>query len=71
MLINFYCKNKETAILNLYIINSSTGRILLNKYVSNVDFDYPINLVVDENGVFVTYYNKNVFFTLRLIILFL
>jgi len=56
--------NIETNVLNLYIINGATGRILFNQYVSDVNFDDPINLLVDENGVFVSYYNIKVIFNI-------
>ena len=52
--------------MNLYIINGNTGRILFNQYVSEVSFEDPINLIIDENGVFVTYYNVKVTFSIKI-----
>lgn len=43
--------------LNLYIINGITGRILFTESQQHVDFTHPVNLVFDENAVFVTYFN--------------
>ena len=57
----------DASTLNLYIINGGSGRILFNQYISDVNFDYPIDLVVDENGVFVTYYNQKVINMLNII----
>ena len=44
--------------LNLYIINGLNGRVLFNQYISDVNLGYNINLVVDDNGVFVCYFNQ-------------
>ena len=54
----FY-KRQTNAAANLYIINGVSGRILLNTYVSDVDFNYPINLLFSENTVYVSYFNLN------------
>jgi len=60
---NFALLTKSTfdkAHLNLYIINGVTGRILSSRTQNNVDFEQPINLLYDENGVFVTYFNTDI-----------
>ena len=51
--------NNEQTIMNLYVVNGVTGRILTNQYVIDVDFEYPINLLYSENNIFVTYFNRN------------
>jgi ER membrane protein complex subunit 1 len=43
--------------LNLYIINGITGRVLASETQQYIDFSHPVNLVFDENTVFVTYFN--------------
>ena len=48
--------DEERFVLALYIINGRTGRILFNNFITEIDFQFKINLVVDDNGVFVTYY---------------
>ena len=63
--LNFALVTKRTTtnnrgVLNLYIINSNTGRVLYNSYQSFVELALPINLVYDENTVIVTYYNEMV-----------
>lgn len=45
-------------ILNLYIVNTLTGRVLFNSFISSVSFNHPINLICDDNSVFVSYYNS-------------
>ena len=49
-------------VLNLYIINAKTGRILFNHFQQNVELELPVNLAYDENSVFVTYFNPAVIF---------
>ena len=43
--------------LNLYIINAKTGKIIFQGVQKSVDFNLPINLIFDENSVFITYFN--------------
>jgi len=50
----------ERPHLNLYIINGVTGRVLNSKSQFEVDFSQPINLLYDENAVFVSYFNTEV-----------
>lgn len=60
---NFALLTKSTlneAHLNLYIINGVTGRILSSRSQYDVDFSQPINLLYDENGIFVSYFNTKV-----------
>lgn len=52
--------NSQIGSLNLYIINGLTGRILFNQFILDVSLDYPIDLIVDDNAVFVTYYNQKI-----------
>lgn len=49
-------------VLNLYIINAKTGRIIFNQFQKYVELNLPINMVYDENSVFVTYYNPIVYY---------
>lgn len=44
-------------LLSLTIFNCKSGRQIYNHYESNVDLRFPINLIYDENGVYVSYYN--------------
>ncbi|EAS03520.2 transmembrane protein, putative (macronuclear) [Tetrahymena thermophila SB210] len=44
-------------ILTLTILNCKTGRQIYSQYEKSVNLKYPINLIYDENGVFVSYYN--------------
>jgi len=44
--------------LVLYIINSKSGKILYNNILKEVDLKKEINLVVDENAVFVSYFSS-------------
>ncbi|KAL4479883.1 hypothetical protein ABPG74_020399 [Tetrahymena malaccensis] len=44
-------------ILTLTILNCKTGRQIYSQYEKSVNLNYPINLIYDENGVFVSYYN--------------
>ncbi len=50
-------KNEED-ILNLYLIDGTTGRIIFNSYVTSVSFDHNINLLCDDNGVYLSYFSK-------------
>jgi len=52
----------EKSLLILYIIHAENGKVIQKQYEKNVDFNLPINLLYDENSVFVTYYNPESLF---------
>ena len=50
-------KDSENQLMNLYIVNAKTGKIIFQSFQKNVEFNLPINLVFDENTVVVSYFN--------------
>jgi len=54
---NFGLLTRIGSDLVIYIINSKSGKILYNNILKDVDLNKEINLVVDENAVFVSYFS--------------
>lgn len=52
--------SKTGPVLNVYIINGKRGKIMAKYQNHDVDFKKKINLVYDDNGIFVSYFNKKV-----------
>ena len=49
--------------LNVYIINGRLGKIIAKYQNNDADFNKEINLVYDDNGIFISYFNKKTFNT--------
>jgi len=52
-------KQKNVVNLNVYVVNTRSGRVLQQFTQGGVNSDHQIALTYDDNGIFISYFNDN------------